>query len=368
MMERRRALDGSLPRARRAPPPPARAARRHGVRRAAAAAPATRRCRPRWPSPACCANLARDETFGPRVVPIIPDEARTFGMDALFRELKIYASQGQKYEPVDARPAALATPRRQTARSSRRASPRPASMASFIAAGTAYATRGVPMVPVLHLLFDVRLPAGRRPDLAAADAAGTRASCSAPPPGAPRCSARACSTRTATACVLASTVPDRARPTTRRSPTRWPRSCRHGLHRMYGADGRGRRLLLPHPLQRELRRCRPMPERRRPDEHRRGPLPLAGRARGPVARRPRIAVLRAGAAARPAQAARRAGRALRRRRRAVVGHVVQGAARGGARRRALEPPAPEPAGPHAARRPQLLGRRAAGRSSPSPTS
>jgi pyruvate dehydrogenase E1 component len=46
-------------------------------------------------------NLAREESFGPRVVPIIPDEARTFGMDALFREQKIYASQGQKYEPVD---------------------------------------------------------------------------------------------------------------------------------------------------------------------------------------------------------------------------------------------------------------------------
>ena len=46
-------------------------------------------------------GLCRDEHIGPRVVPIIPDEARTFGMDALFRELKIYASQGQKYEPVD---------------------------------------------------------------------------------------------------------------------------------------------------------------------------------------------------------------------------------------------------------------------------
>ena len=47
-------------------------------------------------------NLARDERFGQRVVPIIPDEARTFGMDSLFREIKIYAAHGQKYEPVDA--------------------------------------------------------------------------------------------------------------------------------------------------------------------------------------------------------------------------------------------------------------------------
>ncbi len=47
-------------------------------------------------------NLSRVEGFGERIVPIVPDEARTFGMDSLFRELKIYASQGQLYEPVDA--------------------------------------------------------------------------------------------------------------------------------------------------------------------------------------------------------------------------------------------------------------------------
>ena len=46
-------------------------------------------------------NLCRDGEFGKRVVPIIPDEARTFGMDALFKELGIYASGGQRYEPVD---------------------------------------------------------------------------------------------------------------------------------------------------------------------------------------------------------------------------------------------------------------------------
>ena len=47
-------------------------------------------------------NLHRDPNVGSRVVPIIPDEARTFGMDALFKEFKIYAAQGQLYEPVDA--------------------------------------------------------------------------------------------------------------------------------------------------------------------------------------------------------------------------------------------------------------------------
>ena len=47
-------------------------------------------------------KLLRDQKFGERVVPIVPDEARTFGMDALFRQFGIYSSEGQKYEPEDA--------------------------------------------------------------------------------------------------------------------------------------------------------------------------------------------------------------------------------------------------------------------------
>ena len=46
--------------------------------------------------------LLRDKTIGPRVVPIVPDEARTFGMEGLFRQLGIYSSKGQLYEPQDA--------------------------------------------------------------------------------------------------------------------------------------------------------------------------------------------------------------------------------------------------------------------------
>jgi pyruvate dehydrogenase E1 component len=45
--------------------------------------------------------LVRDKTFGKHVVPIVPDEARTFGMEGMFRQLGIYAAEGQKYEPVD---------------------------------------------------------------------------------------------------------------------------------------------------------------------------------------------------------------------------------------------------------------------------
>ena len=91
-------------------------------------------------------SLARDPEFGQRVVPIVPDEARTFGMDALFRELKIYASQGQKYEPVD-HDLLLSYAEAADGQILEEGITEAGSMASFIAAGTSYATRGVPMVP-----------------------------------------------------------------------------------------------------------------------------------------------------------------------------------------------------------------------------
>ncbi len=91
-------------------------------------------------------NLARDKSFGERVVPIIPDEARTFGMDSLFSEFKIYASHGQKYEPVD-HALLLSYAESTSGQILQEGITEAGSMASFIAAGTSYATRGVPMVP-----------------------------------------------------------------------------------------------------------------------------------------------------------------------------------------------------------------------------
>jgi pyruvate dehydrogenase E1 component len=91
-------------------------------------------------------GLCRDEHIGPRVVPIVPDEARTFGMDALFRELEIYASQGQKYEPVD-HDLLLSYSESTRGQILEEGITEAGSMSSFIAAGTAYATRGVPMLP-----------------------------------------------------------------------------------------------------------------------------------------------------------------------------------------------------------------------------
>ena len=76
----------------------------------------------------------------------MPDEARTFGMDSLFRELKIYASKGQLYEPVDAS-MLLSYAESQDGQILEEGITEAGSLASWTAAGTSYATRGVPMVP-----------------------------------------------------------------------------------------------------------------------------------------------------------------------------------------------------------------------------
>ena len=88
----------------------------------------------------------RDPGFGRRVVPIIPDEARTFGMDPLFREVGIYASQGQRYEPVDS-DLVLSYREARDGQVLEEGINEAGSMASFQAAGTSYATHGEPMIP-----------------------------------------------------------------------------------------------------------------------------------------------------------------------------------------------------------------------------
>ncbi|GAC1370289.1 MAG: hypothetical protein NVSMB32_14740 [Actinomycetota bacterium] len=91
-------------------------------------------------------NLLRDPTVGRRVVPIIPDEARTFGMDALFSEVKIYSPKGQGYEAVD---AALQLSYKESIDGQilEEGINEAGAMASFTAAGTSYATLGEPMIP-----------------------------------------------------------------------------------------------------------------------------------------------------------------------------------------------------------------------------
>ncbi len=91
-------------------------------------------------------NLIRDPGLGPRIVPIIPDEARTFGMDPLFKEVGIYSALGQRYEPVDS-DLVLSYREAQNGQVLEEGITESGSMASFQAAGTSYATNGVAMVP-----------------------------------------------------------------------------------------------------------------------------------------------------------------------------------------------------------------------------
>ena len=91
-------------------------------------------------------ELMREEGFGERVVPIVPDEARTFGMDSMFREFEIYAPFGQKYEPVD-HELLLSYTEDSDGQILEEGITEAGSLASWIAAATSYAHRGVPMVP-----------------------------------------------------------------------------------------------------------------------------------------------------------------------------------------------------------------------------
>ncbi|MER2599122.1 MAG: pyruvate dehydrogenase (acetyl-transferring), homodimeric type [Caldilineales bacterium] len=91
-------------------------------------------------------KLLRDRGLGKQIVPIVPDEARTFGMEALFRQVGIYASSGQLYEPVDS-DSLLYYKEDKTGQILEEGITEAGAMSSFIAAGSAYANYGIPMLP-----------------------------------------------------------------------------------------------------------------------------------------------------------------------------------------------------------------------------
>jgi pyruvate dehydrogenase E1 component len=91
-------------------------------------------------------NLVRDPQIGNRIVPIIPDEARTFGMDPLFKEVGIYNPLGQRYTPVD-KELLLSYIEKTDGQLLEEGITEAGSMSSFQAAGTSYATWGEPVVP-----------------------------------------------------------------------------------------------------------------------------------------------------------------------------------------------------------------------------
>jgi pyruvate dehydrogenase E1 component len=92
------------------------------------------------------AKMLRDKDMGKIIVPIVPDEARTFGMEALFRQVGIYSRQGQLYDPVD-KDTLLYYREARDGQILEEGITEAGSMASFIAAGTAYATHGINTIP-----------------------------------------------------------------------------------------------------------------------------------------------------------------------------------------------------------------------------
>jgi len=90
--------------------------------------------------------LCKDKNIGQRVVPIVPDEARTFGMEGMFRQIGIYAHEGQKYEPVD-RDQLMYYKENQSGQLLEEGITEDGAMSSWIASATAYSNSGIQMIP-----------------------------------------------------------------------------------------------------------------------------------------------------------------------------------------------------------------------------
>ena len=103
------------------------------------------------------AALMRDKEQGKRVVPIIPDEARTFGMETFFREFGIYSSKGQNYEPVD-RESLLYYKETKDGQVIEEGITEAGSFSSFLAAGTSNATYGSTTIPffIFYSMFGMQ--------------------------------------------------------------------------------------------------------------------------------------------------------------------------------------------------------------------
>jgi pyruvate dehydrogenase E1 component len=113
------------------------------------------------------AKLLKDPDLGKLIVPIVPDEARTFGMESLFRQVGIYSAVGQQYEPVD-KESLLYYKEQKDGAILEEGITEAGAMSSFIAAGTAYATHRLTMIPFyffysifgMHRTFDLIWAAG----------------------------------------------------------------------------------------------------------------------------------------------------------------------------------------------------------------
>ena len=180
-------------------------------------------------------GLLRDKAIGRRVVPIIPDEARTFGMDALFKDFKIYAPLGQLYEPVDSK-LMLSYSEAKDGQILGRGHNRGRRPGRFHRGRDGLRHIRPGDGAVFHLLFDVRLPAGRRLDLGRGRHARTGLFDGCHCRTHDACSAKACSTTTASRTCLFSAVPN-VQAYDPAFAYETATIVRDGIARMYGEDG-----------------------------------------------------------------------------------------------------------------------------------
>ncbi len=299
-------------------------------------------------------NLMRDPGFGRRIVPIIPDEARTFGMDPLFKEVGIYASQGQRYEPVDS-DLILSYREARDGQVLEEGINEAGSMASFQAAATSYATHGEPMVPfyIFYSMFGFQRTGDQAWAFGDARGRGFMLGATA---GRTTLNGEGLQHEDGHSHLLASTIPPL-------------RSLRPGVRLRAGHDRARRRRadvwarrgppLLHHALQREPPDATEAGGRGRRDRARHLPLPAGprDRGRGEGAREARCV---GGDPPAGAGRTRAPGGALRRRGRALQRHLVAAPAPRRARGRTLEPAPPDGRAPDGVRRPGPRARRRAG--------
>ena len=331
-------------------------------------APAARPCRRPWRSPACCATWPAPRGSAPAWCRSSPTRPARSAWTRCSASSASTPSQGQHYESVDAK-LLLSYTESQDGQLLEEGITEAGSMSSFTAAGTSYATHGVPMVPffIFYSMFGFQ----RVGDLiwAAADAQAKGFLLGATA-GRTTLMGEGLQHQDGHSLVLASTVPT-CQAYDPAFAYETATIIRHGLHRMYGdtdeagRTGAGDPSSTTSPSTTRTTRCRRGPSTCQRGRHRRRALPVG---RGPRGSRPEghHRLLRLGPPRRPGRP-RRAGRAARHRRRAVVGHLLQAAARGRALDRALEPPAPDRDRRAPSRSPSCSADRA-GRSSPSPTS
>ena len=180
-------------------------------------------------------NLMRDKDMGERVVPIIPDEARTFGMDPLFKEVGIYSAHGQLYDPVDSN-LVLAYREAKDGQVLEEGITEAGSSASFQAAGTSYATHAEPMIPfyIFYSMFGFQRTGDEFWAFGDARGRGFLLGATA---GRTTLNGEGLQHEDGHSCWSPRPSPTAAS-TTRPSPTRPRSSCATASRRMYGAEPR----------------------------------------------------------------------------------------------------------------------------------